>query len=72
MTTGIHVERGDVVQISPDVGPVFGGMFAIVTAVESWGVKADVQQSRDSYSPVRLEHGQYAKIGKAEWARFLR
>lgn len=65
-----EVLPGDVVQVDPrgdELG--FGAAFAVVEKVEGWGVFAYVRvpgpQGGDAY--VRLGHGQFQKVGVAEW-----
>lgn len=65
-----EVLAGDVVQVDPrgdELG--FGATFAVVERAEGWGVVAYVRvpgpQGGDAY--VRLGHGQYQKVGVAEW-----
>jgi hypothetical protein len=61
---------GDVVQVSPQADELgFGGAFGIVERVEGWGVVAYVRvpgpHGGDAFT--RLGHGQYVKVGVAEW-----
>lgn len=73
---GTHdVQVGDVVQIEPnEETDWFGGCLMTVTEVKIWGVQGFVAMPVERGQPpakayYRVKHGQYARIGQAEWAR---
>lgn len=62
---------GDVVQIDPDRLPLFGGCFAIIEEVRSWGVIGYVpmpDKEPGTIAPIRLDWADCRKIGAAKWA----
>jgi hypothetical protein len=65
-SASVEIQIGDVVQIEP-TQPALGGCFGRVTEIRPWGVIVDVPISRDSYAPVRLQTGEYERIGSAKW-----
>lgn len=67
----MKIERGDVVQIDPEHHHWLGGCFAIVSDVHEWGLRAYVPLPSSGSTPIRLENGSFALVGKAEWTRFL-
>lgn len=63
---------GDVVQLSPDMGPTFGGCFALVTEPKSWGMQgfvamlqSDKQPPAEAYIRATWENMEY--VGRASW-----
>lgn len=75
----VELKIGDVVQISPDHDPVFGGHFMVVTEPKSWGAQgyclcfptipteraAPVTYKGLAYYRCKFANMHY--IGKAEW-----
>ncbi len=65
---------GDVVQIDPDAHPKLATCFAVVDEVKGWGAVATVPIAASpspNQAPVRLAHGTFKRIGKAEWVTEL-
>lgn len=67
--TGVH--ENDVVQIDPEKS-VWGPVFVIVTEVRTWGIQGYFLVPENRNEPpgcayVRVNHGDYAIIGHAEW-----
>lgn len=63
------ISINDVVQISPEVkhqGGFWAGNFLTVTEVFSWGVQGFCK-TQDGFAFIRLNKGQFHKIGSAEW-----
>ena len=59
----INIEINDVVQIVPT--HQWSGNFVTVTEVKSWGIVGYVQIPLESQAYIRLEYGDFEKIGKA-------
>lgn len=72
MTTGTDtISENDVIQLDPRTCE-WGPLFCIVSDVKSWGVQAYWLQATERNKPpgkcfIRVEHGNYIKIGSAEW-----
>jgi len=69
-----RAEPGDVIQLNPHepLGQMWGPLLLVVDLVEGWGVRGDafIPQERNEppgIMPMRVEHGGYVVIGKAEW-----
>jgi len=67
-----EIDVHDVVQLDPELP--FGPVLAIVDEVKSWGVQASVlvPTARDTppnLAPMRVEWGDFARIGRATWSR---
>lgn len=63
-------EPGDVVQVDP-TSTRFGPVFVIVEEVRSWGVLGYFLAHGEEgvgAAYVRVKHGDYVRIGRAEWA----
>ncbi len=60
---------GDVIQIDPALGDIFGGNLAIVTELKTWGCQAGIPTpgEKNPVAYVRLVFEKYIKIGKAAW-----
>lgn len=72
-STNSHLlAKGDVVQIDP-AQETFGGCYAQVDSVESWGVKGHVLGPQFNDQPgvmhVRLEWKTIGLVGRACWVR---
>lgn len=58
----------DVVQLDPEHCP-WGAIFVVVVEVRSWGIKGYfLVPGEEGIAPVRVNHGHYVRIGRAEWA----
>ena len=65
---------GDVVQLSPEKNGCFGGCFAQVTEVKSWGIQGFVCVPGAVHDPpghafIRVKWDDFAYIGPAIWLR---
>ena len=61
------LEPGDVVQLDPACGPVFGGAFMLVTEPKVWGAQGYVQGLDKGRAYYRAKTEQMHFVGKAEW-----
>lgn len=59
----MNIQENDVVQIVPE--HKWGGCFLLVTEVKGWGVQGFVQIPMKGQAYIRIEHGEYEKIGSA-------
>lgn len=67
-----EVEEGDVIQINPDHEPEWcAGMLAVVDEVRTWGVKCTIsalgEDRERMLAPMRIEFGQFERVGPAPW-----
>ena len=61
------IQVGDVIQISPTVQD-WGGVFAVVSEVKSWGVQCYVSiPFQPGLAYYRVEFKDFVSIGKAAW-----
>ena len=59
---------GDVIQIDPEHDETFGGCFATIDEVASWGCKCHFQvPGKEGVAHYRAAHGHFKVIGVAEW-----
>jgi hypothetical protein len=69
----MELEKGDIVQIRPDLGSFFDGCFMVVTEPKPWGAQgyiAGFKETRDAEVRVayfRCKFEDMVKVGKAEW-----
>jgi hypothetical protein len=72
-TSQYKAVSGDVIQVDPTspVGKKLGSLFAIVDEAHEWGVLCHFFVARVDQQPgrsyLRVEHGNYVIIGRAEW-----
>jgi len=69
MTTE-SVQSDDVIQLAPEHCR-WGPLLCIVDEVRPWGVIAYAvmpSANQDETMPLRVAHGHYVRIGRAEWA----
>lgn len=64
------VAAGDVVQCDPEHSR-WGPVFVIVEEIKPWGITgyffAPTKPGEPMTAYVRVEHGKYVRIGRAEW-----
>jgi hypothetical protein len=63
------VEPGDVIQLDPEHSR-WGPVFVVADEVRTWGVQGYLIGPEDKKIGtvyVRVKHGHYARIGKAQW-----
>lgn len=65
------VAVNDVIQLDPEQ-IAWGPLFCIVTELKSWGVQCyaihpEKRGEMPSRMFLRVKHGQYVRIGRAEW-----
>lgn len=70
-----QIAVNDVIQIDPAFdapvpeGKGFGGCFAIVSEVKSWGVQAYIASPGvEGLAYIRVPTDKFVRIGRAEWA----
>lgn len=64
-----HVKVGDIVQIDPEFGDIFGGHLVVVTEVYGWGIKGYImylKKRKDCFFKT-FHYKDIVPCGKAKW-----